>query len=440
MLKENDRNEQETAAQDKKDAPKTEENENKASGGVPQKHNKWSIYVMLDKLEKFVNLEKLQIEQSDADQTEGGAESYTAETSDVNKTERRRKFIISVVYYAIIAALAYLTMRYVIRWVMPFLISFAIALAFKPLINFLHRKIGMNKRLSGVLLVVVSYVVIGVLLWLGGYRIFVWLRNILTDMPEYYSAVIYPIFENTNNWVLDLVNKLAPQFTGEISDMLGAAANSLRDYIVSLSADALTALAGTSRRIPLYLLSFIFTILGSLFVTMDYVSITNFIKRQMGEKTLNIVMGIKSYLGKTIASYAKAYLILMLITFIEISVGMLALKVDNPFGIAAIIAIADALPVLGTGTILLPWAVISLIQQQYFFAGGLVLLYLIVTVVRQFIEPKIVGDQLGLPPIVTLISIYLGFVWFGLDGAIIFPISMNIIVSLHKAGKIHIWK
>ncbi|HIW57188.1 MAG TPA: sporulation integral membrane protein YtvI [Firmicutes bacterium] len=440
MLKENDRNEQETAAQDKKDAPKTEENENKASGGVPQKHNKWSIYVMLDKLEKFVNLEKLQIEQSDADQTEDGAESYTAETSDVNKTERRRKFIISVVYYAIIAALAYLTMRYIIRWVMPFLISFAIALAFKPLINFLHRKIGMNKRLSGVLLVVVSYVVIGVLLWLGGYRIFVWLRNILTDMPEYYSAVIYPIFENTNNWVLDLVNRLAPQFTGEISDMLGAAANSLRDYIVSLSADALTALAGTSRRIPLYLLSFIFTILGSLFVTMDYVSITNFIKRQMGEKTLNIVMGIKSYLGKTIASYAKAYLILMLITFIEISVGMLALKVDNPFGIAAIIAIADALPVLGTGTILLPWAVISLIQQQYFFAGGLVLLYLIVTVVRQFIEPKIVGDQLGLPPIVTLISIYLGFVWFGLDGAIIFPISMNIIVSLHKAGKIHIWK
>ncbi len=439
MLKENDRNRQETAAQDKSDAPKTEENENK-EGGAPQKHNKWSIYVMLDKLEKFVNLEKLQIEQSDADQTEDGAESYAAEKSEVNKTERRRKFIISVVYYAIIAALAYLTMRYVIRWVMPFLISFAIALAFKPLINFLHRKIGMNKRLSGVLLVVVSYVVIGFLLWLGGYRIFVWLRNILTDMPEYYSTVIYPIFENTNNWVLDLVNRLAPQFAGEIGDMLGSAANSLRDYIVSLSADALTALAGMSRRIPLYLLSFIFTILGSLFVTMDYVPITNFIKRQMSEKTLNIVMGIRSYLGKTIASYAKAYLILMLITFIEISVGMLALKVDNPFGIAAIIAIADALPVLGTGTILIPWAVVSLIQQRYFFAGGLVLLYLIVTVVRQFIEPKIVGDQLGLPPIVTLISIYLGFVWFGLDGAIIFPITMNIIVSLHKAGKIHIWK
>ena len=191
MLKENDRNRQETAAQDKSDAPKTEENENK-EGGAPQKHNKWSIYVMLDKLEKFVNLEKLQIEQSDADQTEDGAESYAAEKSEVNKTERRRKFIISVVYYAIIAALAYLTMRYVIRWVMPFLISFAIALAFKPLINFLHRKIGMNKRLSGVLLVVVSYVVIGFLLWLGGYRIFVWLRNILTDMPEYYSTVIYP--------------------------------------------------------------------------------------------------------------------------------------------------------------------------------------------------------------------------------------------------------
>ena len=104
------------------------------------------------------------------------------------------------------------------------------------------------------------------------------------------------------------------------------------------------------------------------------------------------------------------------------------------------IAIADALPVLGTGTVVLPWAVISLLQQRFYLALGLVLLYLIITAVRQFIEPKVVGDQLGLPPLVAIICIYLGFIWFGIKGAILFPITMNIILCLHRAGKIHIWK
>ena len=153
-----------------------------------------------------------------------------------------------------------------------------------------------------------------------------------------------------------------------------------------------------------------------------------------------MLIDIKDYLGKTLYSYLRAYLILMGITFIEISVGLLCLRVDNPFGIAGVIAIADALPVLGTGTIVLPWAVICLFKGEFYLAIGLILLYLIVTIVRQFIEPKIVGDQLGLPPLVTIICIYLGFVWFGVLGAILFPVVMNIIFKLQKADKIHLWK
>lgn len=173
---------------------------------------------------------------------------------------------------------------------------------------------------------------------------------------------------------------------------------------------------------------------------MDYDHVMEFIGRQIPEKKKEVLLDIKDYLKKTLKGYIKAYLILMLITFAEISVGLLTLRVENPFGIATIIAIADVFPILGTGTVVIPWAVISLFQQRYYLALGLILLYLIVTAVRHFVEPKVVGDQLGIPPIVAIICIYLGYIWFGVLGIIIFPITMNILLSLQKAGKIHLWK
>ncbi|MEG2670480.1 MAG: AI-2E family transporter, partial [Oscillospiraceae bacterium] len=188
------------------------------------------------------------------------------------------------------------------------------------------------------------------------------------------------------------------------------------------------------------LISLIFTILSSLFISMDYGEFFGFINRQLPEKQLTMIVDIKDYLKKTLLSYARAYIILMAITFVELSIGFLILRIENPFGIAACTAIADAFPILGTGTIVIPWAIIAVFQQNYYLAIGLILIYLTVSIVRQFIEPKIVGDQLGLPPIVAIICIYLGFVWVGLSGAILFPITMNIIFSLHRAEKIHIWK
>lgn len=260
------------------------------------------------------------------------------------------------------------------------------------------------------------------------------------NLPTFFTEEVAPFFNAAGQGVMGFSEWAFPEIAGDVGKFLGGFLDSLQGTLGSISTNLLSGVAGVSARLPLWLISFIFTILASLFISMDYDHVMEFIGRQIPEKRKEILLDIKDYLKKTLKGYIRAYLILMLITFAELSVGLLTLRVENPFGIAAIIAIADAFPILGTGTVVIPWAVISLFQQRYYLALGLILLYLIVTAVRHFVEPKVVGDQLGIPPIVAIIAIYLGFVWFGVLGAILFPIIMNIILSLQKAGKIHIWK
>lgn len=359
---------------------------------------------------------------------------------DLKKAAKRKTFIINITYLALVLFLAFLVLEYVIRWVMPFLLGFIISLIFLPLIRFLSRKTKINKRVCAFLVILLGYVLMGFLVWLLGNALFQSIKEFCLNLPEFYTQEIAPFLGMANQGLLDFAKRFSPEIAQQVGETLTEMLNGLQSSLIDLSTTVLSSLASASTKLPLMLISLIFTILSSLFIGMDYDNFMDFIKRQIPEKNKAMLNDIRSYLGKTLVSYLRAYLILMAITFIELSVGFLALRIHNPFGIAAIIAIADALPVLGTGTIVLPWALISLLQQRFYLALGLLLLYLIITAVRQFIEPKVIGDQLGLPPIVAIICIYLGFIWFGIKGAILFPITMNIILSLHRAGKIHIWK
>lgn len=357
-----------------------------------------------------------------------------------NKIEKRKNFIINIVFLALVLVLAFLFLEYAIKWVMPFLLGFLVSLMLKPLIKLTSRVTKVSKKICAFVIVVIGYVLFGLLIWLVGDHLFKAVKDFCLNIPEIYNNDISPFFGTANQGLLDFAKRFSPETAEQVGEFLTNMLETLQSSLLKLSTNVLSSLATTSTKLPLWLISFIFTILSSLFISMDYDHVMEFIKRQIPEKNKLMILDIKNYLSKTIVGYVKAYLILMCITFIELSVGLLALRVKNPFGIAAVIAFADMFPVLGTGTIVLPWAVISLFQQRFYLALGLVLLYLIVTGIRQFIEPKIIGDQLGLQPIVAIICIYLGFVWFGVMGAILFPVTMNIIVSLQKAGKIHIWK
>ena len=133
--------------------------------------------------------------------------------------------------------------------------------------------------------------------------------------------------------------------------------------------------------------------------------------------------------------YIRAQLIIMTIVFTILLIGFSILGVKTAVLFAFIIAVIDMIPILGTGTVLLPWAVISLLQSNYKLAVGLVIIYLVVLLTRQLIEPKIVGSQIGLHPLATLLAMYTGYKLIGMFGMILGPITAILIVSLVRASR-----
>ena len=136
---------------------------------------------------------------------------------------------------------------------------------------------------------------------------------------------------------------------------------------------------------------------------------------------------------------AVAYGKIMLLTFFELTIGLHILGIENALVIAFLIAIFDVLPVLGTGGIMLPWILISFLNNQVKTGVGLLILYLVITVIRNIIEPKIVGKQIGLHPLLMLMCMYLGARLFGFLGIFILPILILIVQNLNDTGIIHIY-
>ena len=171
-----------------------------------------------------------------------------------------------------------------------------------------------------------------------------------------------------------------------------------------------------------------------------------FIQLQLPESKKNVLVEIKQVFSHTILKMIRAYLLIMFITFCELSIGFTIMSVAGIMSnsyiylIALAICVFDILPVAGSGGILIPWAAISAIMGNVPQAIGLMVIYVVISVIRQYIEPKIVGDTLGVNPLITLAGLYFGLKLFGVLGMFIVPISLMTIKAFNDTGRIHLWK
>ena len=154
----------------------------------------------------------------------------------------------------------------------------------------------------------------------------------------------------------------------------------------------------------------------------------------MKEQTRQKVFLVGSQLNKAGLGFLKAQAILSLVTFIMAVIGLSILDVRFAVLLSLLIVIVDILPILGTGSVLVPWAVIALIQDNNFLGFGLIILFLVITVVRRVIEPKVYSSSLGISPLASLISMYVGFKLLGIAGIFIGPIIVIIFETLKKAN------
>ncbi|KAF0092385.1 MAG: sporulation integral membrane protein YtvI [Fusobacteria bacterium] len=350
--------------------------------------------------------------------------------------EKRRQFIINSVFFAIIAAILYFSLNFLVSWLMPFIIGFIIAYLMNPLITMTVKKTHIKRRLVASIYTVTLALLIGALIWFLGYLIVRYSQSYFHLLPDFITKELLPAFEKVNAWINNIIEGFSPDMRIQLGGLQEELLKEIQKLSINFSKSGLVLLTNITKALPFIFLSFIFTVLATIFSNIDFPNIKAFLIDIMPSKFSILAKNIKVSFTKTIGKYLIAYMKIMTITFVELSIGLAILKVPNPIFIAFLIAIFDIFPVFGTGGIMVPWIIIAFILGNSPLGIGLLILYGVVVIVRQFVEPKIVGDQLGLNPLVALISIYLGFIWFGVTGMLIVPIVANIFIRLYNEGKL----
>ncbi len=351
--------------------------------------------------------------------------------------EKRLGFIINSIYVLIIAGIVYLVFKYAIFVVMPFLLGFAVAALINPVVRFLAKRYELKRRPAGILLLLIFYATIGMLITISVVKLTVMLGEFSSELPYIYRDTIEPALNKLFGMINGFVDRLYGIFGDEtelLSERLGgfftSVKSSLGDTISEISVKALTRLSTAAAAIPGIVIELLFAVISSFFFTVDYENILALAKRLLPERTVGTLSRLRGRIFTTAGKYLRSYALILLITFGELSLGLVLIGAENPIFIALCIALFDILPVAGTGGIMIPWAVIRLIGGDWSFAVGLIVIWAVITVVRNIIEPKIVGRQVGLHPLLALIAMFVGTKVFGLVGLFLLPLTLAIVMPL----------
>lgn len=379
--------------------------------------------------------------------------------------EKRRQTIINVIYFGMIIAFAAVMLRYAVGICMPFIIAFVFAAILQKPKNFLVRKTPLKKGLASAICVLLALVLIALVFSLIGARMFdeikgfvdylvlqfkdletlvdkveTWFSGVIASLPEFIEKSLAESSERFFTKLRESINGESAELTQQITSGIAGKFN------MSWISTPLNGVISTARQLPNVFVAVIITIVSSCFLTSDFQRVMDFIKLQFPEKRRTDLTRAKAILKDSLGKMGKAYLIIMLITFVEMSVGLTVLRLIGVFEsnyivlIGAATAIIDIVPLLGTGTVIFPWALYCLIMKDYGMAIGLVIIYVVISVIRQVIEPKLVAGQLGLSPIVTITAMYLGLKLFGFIGMFALPLTIIVLKLLNDEGIVNLWK
>lgn len=352
---------------------------------------------------------------------------------EIKTPERRSRTDTAAMIFCIIAAVAaaYIVFKYLFGLVLPFLLGAGLG----ALASAVAAKLSKHTRASKK---TVSFAVL--ILLLGSFVgiLFFGVRRLLSELGKLAEGIgsgegpIADFFSEAVDLFGKLGEKIASLFPNIGNGNISETAEQINSFIESLIGDALSAagsaipgiLSAILKALPDLLLGLIVTVIAAFYFTLDGNRIKSGIRTLLPSSASAMLAHIKKEAAVAAIGYLRSYSLILLITFAEIFFGLSVLGVEYSFLIAAVSAIIDILPVLGVGMVLLPWALYCLITKDIFLGIGLIILYVIIVVVRQFIEPKIIGENLGLHPLLTLAAFYLGYRLFGFAGIILAPIGL----------------
>ena len=343
------------------------------------------------------------------------------------------KIMINFMLYILCALLIIYLLPKLLGFFMPFVIGWVIAMIANPLVRFLEKKVKIHrKHSSAIILILVIAAIIGVVSFLLS-LLFREFRELMGDLPHIISYV-----RNQLNEVNIMISKFSTSLPFSLQNILNNAMNAIGDYITNFSENielpTMSSAGNFAKNVAEVFLSFLVVILSAYFFAAGRDEIAAKWRKYMPKVIMDNGRLIYDNFKAAFGGYFKAQFKIMLVMIVIMFIGFEILKVNYSFLIALGIALLDLLPVFGTGAVLWPWAIICVISGDYIVAIGLVVIYLICQVVKQLLQPKMVGDSIGLNPLSTLLFLYIGYRLYGVVGMIFgIPIGM-VLVKLYNIG------
>lgn len=313
---------------------------------------------------------------------------------------------------------------------MPFLIAFILYLIMEPAIKWIMNKFKLTRRCSSIIIfVIVSAIIISLLVW-GSITLFSEASNLLDDLNGYIekiSAFFQNLLNNADVGKIKLPEEINNVLQNSTGDILKTLSSWLRNFLSSLI-DLLTSIP----KIAIYIS---ITVIALYLICVDKIYMIDQIEHHLPKTWVMKVGRHLTDLTKTLGGFLKAEATLVLVSFIISLIGLYILKfigfkIQFPLLIALGIGFVDALPILGSGTAMIPWAIICGLNGEIKLGIAIIVLLIIMSVVRQFLEPRLVSKNIGVHPIFTLIAMYTGFKFIGIIGMLVGPIILIVLKNI----------
>lgn len=351
----------------------------------------------------------------------------------MKKSTKYLKIVVNLLVALLVILLLCIVVPKVLVFFMPFVIGWIISMIANPLVRLLERKLKLVRKHGSMITIIGVLAAVILVGYLAGAKLVSETVNLIESLPQMYENSKAD-FEEIGDNLQILYNRLPSDVQKNISNVMEDLSGYISGVVQAIGEPTFEAAGNFAKNVPGTLIAIIMCILSAYFFTADRDNIIEMMRRNVPEGVWNRCSGVMSDLKHVVGGYFKAQFKIMGVVYVILIIGLWILKVDYVLLVALLIAFLDALPFFGTGTVLGPWAILKILSKDYSMAVGLIILYLVTQLVRQIIQPKIVGDTIGMNPLATLIFMYIGYKFSSIIGMIVaVPIGM-ILINLYKAG------
>lgn len=347
-----------------------------------------------------------------------------------NKTLKALDVVLCI---AVVGAVAYFVLPTLLSALAPFILAYILSLILEPLIRLLTNKLRLPRGIASCVCTLLAVGVIGGIFSFVGVKLWAQIVDLAENWPSIYDSVKLKAAE-ISVAMQGYYTTLSPDVQSYLSYALEEARSGLLSLISPAANWTVMLVRRIASNIPAAIIFIVVQFLACHFICAEKAKLRYVAQRIVGVKAVGRISAIWHDMKSALGGYVKAQLMIMCVAAVVLSIGFAIARIPYFLLIALAVAVLDALPVFGSGAVLIPWAAVSLFLRDYKTMVIMLVLYIMILITRQILEPRIVGKHIGVPPLLTLIAMYAGLNVFGIFGMILGPVLVLILKNLYLAG------